>query len=396
MDQEVFGAGVDPFDRPVGEESESEDEAEDINFSDLSSDEGDDEDGNTELLRKEDEAIAPEVVHRLKDLAAKLDAVLKVVFEFLERMIVDGLTDERSPPPTPPEEVEEPSAPRSRSIERRLRVFEILINIFDRTILSTFKTQHTQFLLFWAASLDKSLTERFIYFLLSRALYDNHTPTVTKVAAACYLASFVSRARFIDAEGARKVMAYLLEYVGHHLEDATVDPKRGGSMVQQHAVFYAAVQAAFYIFCFRWRDMVLEEGEAAAKKWMPELSVLQRAVTSPFNPLKVGFSLLSLRGLGITIRTDLLFERLYSVRSRGSSDRVHVLLHRHRAEPSTRIRSADRLVSRHDADPPRPRSARSTSATRSEDGLSFSFRSIQASTHGAVYRWTLSRLAGTG
>jgi RNA polymerase I-specific transcription initiation factor RRN3 len=291
LDQEVFGAGVDPFDRPLGEDEESDGEdGPDISFDDLSSDEGRDDaaDENTETLRKEDEEIAPEVVSRLKDLAAKLDAVLKVIFEFLERMQLDGLSDEPPPPPSPPsdDEADARSAAERATVERRLRVFDVLIAIFERTILSTFKTQHTQFLLFWAASLDPALTGRFTYFLLERALYADDVPTVTRVASACYLASFISRAQFVDTTAARKVMAFLLEFVGHHLDDTSVDPARGGALVQQHAVFYAAVQAAFYIFCFRWRDLVVDEGELG-RQWMPELSVLQRAVTSPYNPLKV-------------------------------------------------------------------------------------------------------------
>ena len=63
----------------------------------------------------------------------------------------------------------------------------------------------------------------------------------------------------------------------------------------QYSIFYAVSQAVFLIFCFRWRDL-LEDHEdvdefasagALAKKWMPELDVLHRAVNSDLNPLKV-------------------------------------------------------------------------------------------------------------
>jgi len=61
-----------------------------------------------------------------------------------------------------------------------------------------------------------------------------------------------------------------------------------------HNIFYAVSQAVFLIFCFRWRDLEedLEDtdellGASAGKKWMSELSVMQRVVTSPLNPLKV-------------------------------------------------------------------------------------------------------------
>jgi RNA polymerase I-specific transcription initiation factor RRN3 len=69
--------------------------------------------------------------------------------------------------------------------------------------------------------------------------------------------------------------------------------------------FYAVAQATFLIFCFRWREFLLEdavEGEededeeamtwgnaqsTPANKWIPELDVIQRVILSPLNPLKV-------------------------------------------------------------------------------------------------------------
>ncbi len=69
---------------------------------------------------------------------------------------------------------------------------------------------------------------------------------------------------------------------------------------EQHSVFYAAAQAVFLVFCFRWRDLLeqdpndvgsdgLDPNPAAmtSKVWLPELNVMQRAVTSALNPLKV-------------------------------------------------------------------------------------------------------------
>jgi len=58
--------------------------------------------------------------------------------------------------------------------------------------------------------------------------------------------------------------------------------------------FYAVAQAVLLIFCFRWRDLHLEDNESddltiepMQKKWIPKLGVVQRAITSKLNPLKV-------------------------------------------------------------------------------------------------------------
>jgi len=65
-----------------------------------------------------------------------------------------------------------------------------------------------------------------------------------------------------------------------------------------HSIFYAVSQAVFLIFCFRWRDLEEEPDDAdellgagPGKKWISELNVVQRVVTSPLNPLKVSRTL---------------------------------------------------------------------------------------------------------
>ena len=65
-------------------------------------------------------------------------------------------------------------------------------------------------------------------------------------------------------------------------------------------MFYAVTQAIFLIFCFRWRDLggELEEenvfSDDSKQKWMRELDVLKRVVTSVLNPLKVMYTISSL------------------------------------------------------------------------------------------------------
>ncbi|KXN92333.1 RNA polymerase I-specific transcription initiation factor RRN3 [Leucoagaricus sp. SymC.cos] len=191
--------------------------------------------------------------------------------------------------------------------------FNVLLSIFDRTILHTFKSRYTQFLLFWYASLDPEFADEF----QGEQSFHNEVPhaggsTITRAAAASYIGSFVSRALFVDGEGARRVMAVLCEFLKAHLDEVEESIRTYSTPVtvggHQHTVFYAITQAVFLIFCFRWRDLLDdledEEGESSthlgvstdqrdsgvdgkARKWMPELGVLQRVVSSVFNPLRV-------------------------------------------------------------------------------------------------------------
>ncbi|TFK64059.1 RNA polymerase I-specific transcription initiation factor RRN3 [Pluteus cervinus] len=338
-DQAVFE--LDPFDTLVGqdepEDQDSEDEDDfDDNFSDLSSD-GED---------MEDEAKAPELptnVKHIRDMVKKLDAIMTLVFDHFHRTQTSicpsssvsssqSLTelpplppmslDDSSPLPTPIDSSQDcaPSrgvndiskSPSQLDADKKalLRMqFHTLLSIFDRTILPTFKSRYTQFLLFWYTSLDPEFSDIFQGMLVDRALFqsgpdsarnelthegrDVHcvTPAVTRAAAASYIGSFVSRATFVDREGTRRVVAVLCEYLRAHLdgieEILRTEEDAGALGGPQNDVFYAVVQSLFLIFCFRWRDLMDEEEEDGKRIWMPELNMMQRVVTSVLNPLKV-------------------------------------------------------------------------------------------------------------
>ncbi|KIK67716.1 hypothetical protein GYMLUDRAFT_36459 [Collybiopsis luxurians FD-317 M1] len=223
--------------------------------------------------------------------------------------------------------------------------FHSLLSIFDRTILRTFKSRYTQFLLFWYSSLDPEFSDIFQGMLVDRALFhppdsDSSvgsggnvgrgnpaapTPIVTRAAAASYIGSYVSRAKFVDREGARRVASVLCDFLKAHLDGvesilkaaATLSAKKSSNhraanevlevlnvIGDQNTVFYAVAQAIFLIFCFRWRDLLEDRDEEEAngagagakgavgfrgggKKWMKQLDVMRRVVNSVLNPLKV-------------------------------------------------------------------------------------------------------------
>jgi RNA polymerase I-specific transcription initiation factor RRN3 len=244
-------------------------------------------------------------VPHIQDMVNKLDSVLKLIFEHFSNPERSSSSVRSNSPSTPrasatPETGRTPSPDaisRARATQRAQ--FLTLLGIFDRTILRTFKSRYTQFLVFWFAARDPAFGDLFQGMLVERALLDARAPPVERAAAAAYLASLVSRAAFVGRAGARAVVRLLCGYLREHLDvaDAVVLP------AAQHGIFFASAQAVFLIFCFRWRDLGAQvegdaEGDAdadveaddrpaAGRKWMPELLVLQRAVTSPLNPLKV-------------------------------------------------------------------------------------------------------------
>ncbi|PWN40701.1 RNA polymerase I-specific transcription initiation factor RRN3 [Ceraceosorus guamensis] len=322
---------------------------EDDGFSDLSGSDGEDS-------RLDDAAAQAKRLKTVRELVDKLDAVMGCVFRHLEdrnshyedlarggdgsvsRMQLDerksaagelaGISadlglDLTSHAPSP-----------ARAAALRSNQFHLLLSVFQRAVLPTFKSRYVQFFVFWAASLDPDFADLLLGFLLGKAIYGvgaeqqllsngstqpmtGSEPTIMRVAASSYVASLVSRARYISISDTRAVMLNLCSFLEGHLERTgrvqvqeasevpsgarrQLEAELSGGVNGQHALFYSVAQAAFYIFCFRWRDLRVssasEDEESAGGqdlstignaswRWSEGLHILQRAITSPLNPL---------------------------------------------------------------------------------------------------------------
>ncbi|KAJ3545477.1 hypothetical protein NMY22_g2430 [Coprinellus aureogranulatus] len=312
---------LDPFDVLVGQEgdgfdSDAEDdpsdttsEDEDATFSDVSSDAGD-------LDLDKEHVELPTNVKHIRDMVKKLDGILVLSIY----PVVAASSPAISLAPATPA-ISKTLPPPSKSDQLRSQFYSLL-SIFDRTILNTFKSRYTQFLVFWFASLDPEFVDIFQGMLVERALFGsselggqtvsvtqpsgstNATPELTRAAAASYIGSFVSRAKFVDRDSTRRVVGVLCEYLQAYLDGVDValrayndsDGSLGAAVgaPSQHVVFYAVTQAVLLIFCFRWRELIIDFDEEEEEhytvrkdKWIPELRVLKRVVMSVLNPLKV-------------------------------------------------------------------------------------------------------------
>ncbi|KAF9990780.1 hypothetical protein BGZ75_010035 [Mortierella antarctica] len=272
------------FDLDDGEEDESDDDS--------------DEDSDSDSGADSDEAHV--AVLNIKAMTHKLDGMLFLVFTYLQGYVLDcqnvALSDPQAQPPVQIQEM-----------------FSVLLNIFMKTILHTFKSRHTQFLLFYYISPSAFFSD---YFLgtLGQQILDNSQPQVLRIAAAAYMSSFVARAKYLDVRQVGMVVSML----GGFALDIVEQVDTGSNVVpdaERYAVFYAVVQALMYIFCFRWRVLVLGEskaesnkddfdsagmivgsmdgtsgssrGSAPIRKWHAGLDSLQRILTSRLNPLKM-------------------------------------------------------------------------------------------------------------
>lgn len=193
---------------------------EDADESDNESVDSDDPDYDQDVAR----------IKSVKSSVEKMDAVLDTLFSYHTPAFADPGSD------------------------TAFDAFTTLLREFDHLVLPTYKSRHTQFLVFHFAQLHERLTDAFCGQLIATAFQSN-TPNVLKQAAAAYLASFVARGAHVPGHLVRTIFMLLL----HHLEQyrKKYEPICRGPDLKRFHPYYSLLQATLYIFCFRWRDLVV-------------------------------------------------------------------------------------------------------------------------------------------
>ena len=208
----------------------------------------DDDESDAEEEADESEELDPEAMQAKEIIAniEKLDAIMDILFEVYTRL-------ERQPGGSS-------------------SVTDTLLAQFNALILPSYRSRHTQFLLFHFAQQNPDTTDQFAG-ALTATVFDTARPPLVRESAAAYLASFVARGRHVPGSMVRDVF----EYFGAQLAylRATHLPACRGPDPRRYHTFYALVQALLYIFCFRWRDLTLQ---AAARDSAP--ATLSPASTS--------------------------------------------------------------------------------------------------------------------
>ncbi|KNA19733.1 hypothetical protein SOVF_058790 [Spinacia oleracea] len=185
-------------------------------------DEDDDDDGG-EFLR-ETSGQKRLWKNRVSDKLEKLDSLMVVTFEYLKSCKENG---------------------------RLVEVFESLLQSFQITVLNAYKSKFAQFVIFYACSLDpENCGIRFAEFLADIFICSSFPP-LTRMSAVAYLASFLSRGRFLTTTLVVNILGRLAKWCSDYcrLQSSNFDPKA-------HRVFYAGCQAVMYVLCFRLRSII--------------------------------------------------------------------------------------------------------------------------------------------
>ncbi|KAK0051039.1 RNA polymerase I-specific transcription initiation factor RRN3 [Biomphalaria pfeifferi] len=160
------------------------------------------------------------------------------------------------------------------------KLYRELLSIFDKYIFLTHASCHVQFLLFHVCSLKEALADGFIDYLWKK-ITDPTNQSIYRQTAACYIGSFLTRAKYVSINTAKEVMELMLKWI-HKYIDQTGEGVLHAD-IAHHGTFYSVCQSAFYIFCFKHNDfMQLKKGF----KWAESLN-FQRVITCKLNPLRV-------------------------------------------------------------------------------------------------------------
>ncbi|KAI9760637.1 MAG: hypothetical protein M1835_000124 [Candelina submexicana] len=211
-------------------------------------------------------------IQEVRSNIAKMDAILDMLFTFYEPCFSKTRTNDSN------------------------KVFDLLLAHLTTIILPTYRSRHTQFLLFHFAQTSSQLVERFTGLCMTTAR-DDKRPTIVRQTSTAYLASFIARGAHVESHVVRDVFAHigvLLERIRFEQESACRGPD-----LRRHGLYYSLSQALLYIFCFRWRDLLaspedyVEEDDPATfdgeeLTWSTGVKeILIRSIYSKFNPLKV-------------------------------------------------------------------------------------------------------------
>lgn len=227
-----------------------------IESEDDSEDEEDDEDfeGEEEINEHAMQAA------NIEDLSEKLDNILTLVFENLQKHEVQTGNEEDE--------------------EKSIILYNTLTSLFKSHILPTYYTKSTQFILFYFTQRSPELMDSFLVTLIDLSFSPNET-IEKRIKSLQYLSSYLSRAQNLQKNQILFVLSYLMSWLNRYVEEREREID-GAINMERFKLFYSTFQVLLYIFCFRHSILKNEDDD-----WELGLDkFFQRILITKFNPLK--------------------------------------------------------------------------------------------------------------
>ncbi|KAH0851171.1 hypothetical protein HID58_091093 [Brassica napus] len=148
------------------------------------------------------------------------------------------------------------------------QVFEKLFEAFEHYIMDIHKTKVSQFLMFYACSLDPENCA-------TSQLQGKFHLLILWMSAMAYLASYLARGKFLHVSYVASILKRLVDECADHCRTCNDDINSDA-----HQIFYSGCQAIMYVLCFRMRSIV------AVPRFRSELIPLESILMHRLNPLK--------------------------------------------------------------------------------------------------------------
>jgi RNA polymerase I-specific transcription initiation factor RRN3 len=267
-------------DQPEAEKKKRVDE----NGEEIASDDEDENDATQSMMKS---------LKSMKEDMLKLDVVIGLLFEHYHKVLS--------------KEVAQKQIVNGKSSLLTSYAFETLLYAFQDTVLTTWSSRHSQYLLFRFSQLQPEFYECFTDSLLKLA-FDKHGAIPIRMAAVSYLASFVARAAKVGNEDVLNLFARFskeLEKLRKKYENISKGPDP-----EQFRFYYTLFQGCMYIFCFRWRSFLInpDDDESVERIWHAGVKDLFNLnMHSKLNPLKVCSPLIVDMFAKVTKSLDFLY-----------------------------------------------------------------------------------------
>lgn len=163
---------------------------------------------------------------------------------------------------------------------RLVEVFETLLQSFQKSVINTYKSKFVQFVIFYACSLDpENCGVKFLEMLVDTFMYASSP--LSRMSAASYLASYLSRGRFLPSFLIASTLTRLIDWCAEYCKFQIIGEQRINPHI--HRVYYSGCQAVMYVLCFRMRSMMEVPHLKSQLLSMP----LELIFLNPLDPLKV-------------------------------------------------------------------------------------------------------------
>ncbi|KAG9440599.1 hypothetical protein H6P81_020764 [Aristolochia fimbriata] len=168
---------------------------------------------------------------------------------------------------------------KSCAITGRLNeVFETLMVSFESTVMLALKSKFTQFVLFYASSLDPENCGLKFANRMADLFLDKSAIIQIRMVAVSYLASYLARGRFLSAAFVAKTLQRLVDWCYEYCQF-----REGEMRPTTYRTFYACCQAIMYVLCFRMGSIM----EIPHLKLQLFNMPLERILRHSWNPLQV-------------------------------------------------------------------------------------------------------------